>query len=181
MSNISQTGKNIKKKLSIDDYRKPTRQPNVKPAQQRTGTSAAQRSPSDAQRQTSVATNQRTASDVSRQTGASQKPAQQHNNMPAQKTHPHNDIHARQQADTASVPAYQQSATSTHQHHATTTQHQTGLTAPKIKATFYLSDHNNQLLTDVFIKRLQNRNKTDKSALIAEAIHLLYTREIKNF
>lgn len=49
----------------------------------------------------------------------------------------------------------------------------------KIKATFYLSEEDNQLLTDMFIKRLQEKNKTDKSALMVEALRLLYKREMK--
>ena len=51
--------------------------------------------------------------------------------------------------------------------------------AKKIKVTFYLTEDDNQLLTDIFIKRLQQRNKTDKSALISEALHLFYKREMK--
>ena len=51
--------------------------------------------------------------------------------------------------------------------------------AKKIKVTFYLSEEDNQLLMDIFIKRLQQRNKTDKSALISEALHLFYKREMK--
>lgn len=49
----------------------------------------------------------------------------------------------------------------------------------KIKSTFYLSEEDNQLLTDIFIKRLQEKNKTDKSALMVEALRLLYKREMK--
>lgn len=47
----------------------------------------------------------------------------------------------------------------------------------KIKVTYYLSDEDNNVLTDIYISRLQNKNKTDKSALIAEAIKLLYKKE----
>jgi len=50
---------------------------------------------------------------------------------------------------------------------------------PKIKATYYLSQEDNQALIDIYIKRLQSKNKTDKSALIAEAINLLYQKEMK--
>ena len=34
------------------------------------------------------------------------------------------------------------------------------------------------LLDEVFIKRIRDRNKTDRSALICEAIRLLYEKEL---
>jgi len=52
-------------------------------------------------------------------------------------------------------------------------------TNPKIKATYYLSQEDNQALIDIYIKRLQSKSKTDKSALIAEAINLLYQKEMR--
>jgi hypothetical protein len=48
----------------------------------------------------------------------------------------------------------------------------------KIKATYYLSDDDHSALTNVYIRRLQNKQKTDRSALISEAIRLLYKKEM---
>lgn len=48
----------------------------------------------------------------------------------------------------------------------------------KIKATYYLSEDDHSALTHVYIKRLQNKQKTDRSALISEAIRLLYKQEM---
>ncbi len=47
----------------------------------------------------------------------------------------------------------------------------------KIKATYYLTEQENQALLDIYIKRLQSNRKADKSALIGEAIQLLYKKE----
>ncbi len=48
----------------------------------------------------------------------------------------------------------------------------------KIKATYYLTEDDHSALTHIYIKRLQNKQKTDRSALIGEAIRLLYDKEI---
>jgi hypothetical protein len=52
------------------------------------------------------------------------------------------------------------------------------LGSQKIKATYYLSEDDHSALTNVYIRRLQNKQKTDRSALISEAIRLLYKKEI---
>jgi len=48
----------------------------------------------------------------------------------------------------------------------------------KTRTTFYMSEADECLLNEVFIKRLRDRNKTDKSALLCEGIRLLYEQEI---
>ena len=48
----------------------------------------------------------------------------------------------------------------------------------KIKATYYLSEEDHGALTNMYIKRLQNKQKTDRSALVSEAIRLLYKKEM---
>ncbi len=48
----------------------------------------------------------------------------------------------------------------------------------KSKATIYLSENDEILLDEVFIKRLRDRNKTDRSSLLCEGIRLLYEKEI---
>lgn len=48
----------------------------------------------------------------------------------------------------------------------------------KTKTTLYMAASDEELLNEIFIKRLRSRNKTDKSALICEAIRLLYEKEL---
>lgn len=48
----------------------------------------------------------------------------------------------------------------------------------KIKTTIYMSEEDETLLNEIFIKRLRDRKKTDRSALLCEGIHLLYEKEI---
>lgn len=49
----------------------------------------------------------------------------------------------------------------------------------KMKTTVYMSEEDETLLNEVFIKRLRNRNKTDKSTLFCEGIRLLYEKEFR--
>ncbi len=51
-------------------------------------------------------------------------------------------------------------------------------TLKKTKTSLYMSPEDERLLDEVFIKRLRNRNKTDRSAIICEAIRLLYEKEV---
>jgi len=48
----------------------------------------------------------------------------------------------------------------------------------KAKTTVYMPEEVENLLDEVFIKRIRDRRKTDKSALLCEGIRLLYEREI---
>ncbi len=48
----------------------------------------------------------------------------------------------------------------------------------KAKATVYMTEEDETLLNEIFIKRLRDRHKTDKSALLCEGIRLLYEKEI---
>lgn len=50
--------------------------------------------------------------------------------------------------------------------------------AKKAKTTVYMPSEIETLLDEVFIKRLRERRKTDKSALLCEGIRLLYEKEI---
>jgi hypothetical protein len=48
------------------------------------------------------------------------------------------------------------------------------ITAPKkAKTTVYMNEEEETLLNELFIKRLRERKKTDKSALLCEGIRLL--------
>ena len=47
----------------------------------------------------------------------------------------------------------------------------------KAKTTVYMTEEEETLLNELFIKRLRARRKTDKSALLCEGIRLLYEKE----
>lgn len=55
---------------------------------------------------------------------------------------------------------------------------QESLTSKKMKTTLYMSEADEMLLNEVFIKRLRDRNKTDRSTLLCEGIRLLYEKEV---
>lgn len=60
------------------------------------------------------------------------------------------------------------------------TNHQAGELAKnqtKVKVTHYLTPQDHKALMRIYIKRLQNDIKVDKSALITEALHLLCEKE----
>jgi hypothetical protein len=48
----------------------------------------------------------------------------------------------------------------------------------KAKTTVYMTEEEETILNELFIKRLRDRKKTDKSALLCEGIRLLYEKEI---
>ena len=48
----------------------------------------------------------------------------------------------------------------------------------KLKTTIYISDEVETLLDELFIKRMRDKNKTDRSALFCEGVRLLYEKEI---
>ncbi|MBP6869815.1 hypothetical protein KBC04_02955 [Candidatus Babeliales bacterium] len=48
----------------------------------------------------------------------------------------------------------------------------------KLKTTIYIPDEVETLLDELFIKRMRDKNKTDRSALFCEGIRLLYEKEI---
>jgi hypothetical protein len=52
------------------------------------------------------------------------------------------------------------------------------ITPKKTKTTIYMPLEDEQLLDEVFIKRIRERNKTDRSALLCEGIRLLYEKEL---
>lgn len=51
-------------------------------------------------------------------------------------------------------------------------------TSKKAKTTVYMTAEDEGLLDEVFIKRLREKRKTDRSALLCEGIRLLYEREM---
>jgi hypothetical protein len=48
----------------------------------------------------------------------------------------------------------------------------------KIKTTVYITEEDDRLLNEIFIKRLRERKKTDRSTLLCEGIKLLFKKEI---
>lgn len=48
----------------------------------------------------------------------------------------------------------------------------------KTKTTIYMTEEEECLLNELFIKRLRERRKTHKSALFCEGIRLLFEKEI---
>ena len=48
----------------------------------------------------------------------------------------------------------------------------------KAKTTVYMTEEEEMMLNELFIKRLRGKRKTDKSALLCEGIKLLFEREI---
>ena len=51
-------------------------------------------------------------------------------------------------------------------------------TPKKLKTSVYISENDETLLDEIFIKRMRDRNKTDRSTLLCEGIRLLYEKEI---
>ncbi len=51
-------------------------------------------------------------------------------------------------------------------------------TSKKIKTTVYMAEEDDRLLDEVFVKRLRERKKTDRSTLLCEGIRLLYEKEV---
>lgn len=139
MSNISKTSASIKQKLSLNDYRKPTKKPTSKPTSKPAGKLTAKKAkptPRKAAKKLVSKQISKPAIKATKQATAKKQPQQ-----------------------LTVVPAYQ------HDKDA------------KTKATYYLGKDENSMLMEMYIDRLKQYNKADKSALICEAIRLLYERE----
>jgi hypothetical protein len=52
------------------------------------------------------------------------------------------------------------------------------IASKKAKTTVYMTEEEEILLNELFIKRLRERRKTDKSALLCEGIRLLFEKEM---
>ena len=134
MSNIGKTSANIKKKLSFGDYRKSAKQQGGKKAKQSTNKQVSR---------PAVKTVHRTVS----------KPAEQ----PVVKTVPHHDV--TPPIHQTVIPAMQQSVTPSVQQISNKVSQHTNVPAqqqasPKTKATFYLGEEENTMLTELFIQGL---------------------------
>lgn len=51
-------------------------------------------------------------------------------------------------------------------------------TQKKAKTTVYMTEEEETMLNELFIKRLREKRKTDKSALLCEGVRLLFEKEI---
>ena len=54
------------------------------------------------------------------------------------------------------------------------------IASKKAKTTVYMTEEEEILLNELFMKRLRERRKTDKSALLCEGIRLLFEKEIES-
>lgn len=178
-NNINKTSKEIKKKLSFNDFTQSAPQQDVTPKEAHEAEGLAPQPPRTLEPTAPVyqhttdhtpvmhhATSQRHTS----QNMGVTPPAKQHVPTPAYQPRPHNVEPANPRHHYADQPAQQPTVP---ERNATTRQR----VEQKVKVTYYLTDEDNNALTDIYIKRLQSRQKTDKSALISEAIKLLYLRE----
>ena len=134
MSNIAKTSAAIKKKLSLGDYSKPTRQQDSKKIKQHTSKPVRQRAGKQE--------NKRSANQAKQQVV---KPVQ---------------LQASLQASRQTVMPVSQPEKS-----------------PKTKATYYLGKLELEMLTQLYIKQLQQYNKADRSAIVCEAIRLIHERD----
>ena len=177
MNNISQTSKDLKKKLSFNDYSTPSNQQDSEQVSQIAGAPVGQLAVDEKNRVPSQNTSVPARQDASNKTSLT---ASATSTITGAQLNQQDGMQVNQHASDQSNPLYGESLGQRTVKAAG--QHNSKLSVdavPKIKATFYLSDADNQALTDMYIKRLQEKNKTDKSALIAEAIRLLYKREMR--
>lgn len=161
MSTIAQTGKKIKKKLSIEDYSTPIShelldQTSLLQAHTYAQASADEslNSPASiASQHTSIPAYQHTSKTVSQQDS---KLASQH----------------------AGKTTYQYANKPVNQHDSKLASNDADIPAKKSKVTFYLDETTNKLLLELYIKHLQAHQKIDKSTLICQAIELLHKNKV---
>lgn len=199
MNNIAQASKNLKKKLSFNDYtpvhesleHEQTEKPaDTVPASQHNSNPVYQHDSKPVSQIASMTEKQYADMPVRHE---AVKTAYQHDSITAlqydsKPTDQHTGMTASQHY---SKPVDQQAGNTANNFTSETVRHVTGKTASqhasnkseinssKIKATYYLTAQDYQALTQVYINRLQSNTKTDKSSLIGEAIKLLYQNELQ--
>lgn len=91
-----------------------------------------------------------------------------------------NSIPVEQHAST-STPAHHQNGTSAmvNQYASTSVPVNKRAEVNKIKATYYLGQQENYMLTQLFVQSINSNKKSDKSALVCQAIRLLYDQLTK--
>ena len=52
------------------------------------------------------------------------------------------------------------------------------ISSKKAKTTIYMTEDEETLLNELFIKRLREKRKTDKSALLCEGLRMLFDKEL---
>ncbi len=163
MNKLKNAGDAIKKKLSLQDYQTAEQHDNI-PVSEQVAIPAQQQIDMAVKPHTDKTAKQHTISPAHHGTG---KPSEQHGsitvNQHANETvHQQNNMLAKQ-PDGLSAEALAKEDKS----------------MKKIKVTHYLSEEDNDRLTSMYIKRLQEKKKVDKSALISQAIQLLFKKENK--
>ena len=153
MDKLKNAGDAIKKKLSLQDYQTAEQHDNM-PASEQVAIPAQQQIDMTVKPHTDKTANQHTISPAHHGTV---KPSKQHDSMTVNQ---HDNETAHQQDDLLASKL-------------------DGKSMKKIKVTHYLSEEDNDRLTNMYIKRLQEKKKVDKSALISQAIQLLFKKENK--
>lgn len=182
MNKLKNAGDAIKKKLSLQDYQAIEQHDNV-PSCDQTTIPVSQLVDIPAEYHTAMPSKQNASKLVNG------TPAKQHADNPtSQQTVSTAYQHADKPVEPfinmpaechASMPATQHSNKLTHQQDDLMAGQLNDKPVKKIKVTHYLSEEDNDRLTSMYIKHLQEKRKIDKSALISQAIQLLFKKENK--
>jgi hypothetical protein len=158
MSNINEAKKNLKSKLSLQDFGIPVGQQDIMTASQSTSAPATQHNSNLAEQHASKIVDQPAVKTV---TLHSDKPSSQ------------------QTVETACLlrdkPAMQHTDKTSKRQVVKPVSQQDG----KLKATYYLDADARFSLTEMYIKQLKELGRSDRSAIVCEAIKLLYKKQIK--
>jgi len=165
MSKISQAKKELKKKLSFSDYSTSSDQHDDTPDNQHPAIPATKQVGKPSDLHASSAASSDSGSDIipAKQSASMPSPAEQHDSA---QVHHKNSMSHKPAGKHDGAAAYHQSA-----HAGKEAQKQ------KVKATYYLSQQELEMVTHLYIKQLRKHNKGDKSAIICEAIRLIYERD----
>ncbi len=185
MDKLKNAGDAIKKKLSLQDYQTAEQYDNV-PSSEQIAIPAHQLVDAPAEQSTDIPL-QHHADRPSEQSASMS--TKLHTNKPAKQqavtsTYQHADKSTGQYDGTAaeqyvSMPVSLHASETVRQQNDMLAGKPDGKPVKKIKVTHYLSEEDNDCLTNMYIKRLQEKRKVDKSALISQAIQLLWKRENK--
>lgn len=165
MSKISQAKKELKKKLSFNDYSTPSNQHNV--------TQENQHPVIPAVHHNDLPTDFHASNTVGNDGGSDIMPVRQSVGMPAPlEQHDSTAVHHKNSNSNNPASKHDGASACHHSAHA-------GKEAQKhkVKATYYLSQQEIEMVTHLYIKQLKKHNKGDKSAIICEAIRLIYERD----
>jgi hypothetical protein len=173
MSTISQVSKNLKKKLSFEDYA-----PQVNKNQK---DSESKGNVADNCQQDSLLVSQLNSKMANQSTDVPSEQYYDGKMVKQQDSIPVKHLTGKTAEQRNSLPVSQHVVSPSKRYTSKTASHSTSKSSntEKIKATYYLTAQEHQALMEIYIQRLQGNKKTDKSALIGEAIQLLYEKENK--